>query len=171
MESLRTKIYTVNSSPEQLVSFHYPFANDAESVIKTWVLPLSSGYHVRIHKVSLGQKYRVSEGGFCIGVTDDNVRFDKGTITYGNTVSSIEVMSDVPVKQGSRTIHPGMHNLSPLAYYPVWHTENVLEAGEYLFVSTVFFSTCDKPEEKPEIKIDGNTVTVSFNRTVREVKL
>ena len=171
MESLRTKIYTVSSSPEQQVSYHYPFANDDGSVIKTWVLPLSYGYHVRIHKVTLAQKYRVTEGGFCIGVTDDNVQFDGGVITYGNTVSSIEVISDVPVTLGSRTIHPGMHNMSPLAYYPVWSTENMLDTGEYLFVSTLFFSTANKPQSKPEIRINNDTVTVEFNGMEKEVKL
>ena len=171
MESLRTKIYTVSSTADMQVSYHYPFANDANSVIKSWVLPLSQGYHVRIHKVSLSQKYRVSEGGFCVGVTDDGVEFDGGAITYGTTVSSIEVVSSVPVKLGPRTIHPGMHNLCPLAYYPTWRTEDLLEAGEYIFVSTVFFSTEEKPEDKPRIAIEGNTVTVSFDGNAKKIEL
>ena len=170
MESLRTKIYTVSSASDLQVSYHYPFANDPESVIKTWVLPLSQGYHVRIHKVSLGREYRVSEGGFCIGVTDDNVQFEQSKITYGNTVSSIEVVSDVPVKLSSRPAHPGMHNLSPLAYYPVWRTEP-LARGEYLFVSTVFFSTKEMPQSKPEIAIEGNAVTVRFGDFKKTVTL
>ena len=171
MESLRTKIYTVSSTADMQVSYHYPFANDKDSVIKSWVLPLSQGYHVRIHKVKLGQSYRVSEGGYCVGVTDDGVQFEGGTVTYGNTVSSLEVVSSVPVKLGPRTIHPGMHNLSPLAYYPVWRTENMLEAGEYIFVSTVFFSTDERPADKPHILINENSVTVSFDGSTKTVEL
>jgi hypothetical protein len=171
MESLRTKIYNVSSSRDMQVSYHYPFANDRNSVIKTWVIPLAEGYHVRIHKVNIGQKYRVSEGGFCIGVTDDNIQFEGGDITYGNTVSSIEVLADVPVILGARTIHPGMHNLSPLAYYPMWSTQDLLDAGEYLFVSTVFFSTDVKPQNKPEIKVENGTVKIEFHGVVKEVTL
>lgn len=113
----------------------------------------------------------MTEGGFCVGVTDDNVQFEQGKIFYGDTLSSIEVISEFPVTLGSRTIHPGMHNMSPLAYYPVWATENMLEAGEYLFVSTVFFSTENKPQSKPEIRIENNTVIVEFNGAVKEVTL
>lgn len=171
MESMRTRIYPLSDESGVQCSYHYPFANDSASVIKTWVLPLSQGYHVRIHKVILGQAYRVREGGFCIGVTDDNVQFDGGRITYGQALSSIDVISDVPVILGSRTIHPGMHNLRPLAYYPTWTTENMLEAGEYLFVSTVFFSTDRRPESSPEITVDGEGVTVRFENVTKKVKL
>jgi hypothetical protein len=61
--------------------------------------------------------------------------------------------------------------MSPLAYYPVWATENMLDTGEYLFVSTLFFSTANKPQSKPEIRINNDTVTVEFNGTEKEVKL
>ena len=171
MASLRTKIYTVSSSPTLQVSYHYPFANDPDSMIKTWVLPLSQGYHVRIHKVTLGHEYRVSEGGFCIGVSDDNVQLDPGKVTYGNTVSSIEVLSNEPVKLGTRTPHPGMHNLCPLAHYPMWSTKQPLSPGEYVFVSTVFFSTEKAPEIKPDVQLDGNTVTVCFGEHTQTISL
>ncbi len=171
MESLRTRIYTLSSTPDMQVSCHYPFANDAESKITTWVLPLSKGYHVRIHKVVLGQKYRVSEGGFCVGVTDDGVQFDGARITYGDTISEINVVSDVPTVLSTRTIHPGMHNLSPLAYYPIWTTGEMLEAGEYRFVTTVFFSTGEKPGGKPEIRMEENAVTVTFDGITKTVTL
>jgi len=171
MASLRTKIYTVSSSPTLQVSYHYPFANDPDSMIKTWVLPLSQGYHVRIHKVTLGHEYRVSEGGFCIGVSDDNVQLDPGKVTYGNTVSSIEVLSNAPVKLGTRTPHPGMHNLRPLAHYPMWSTKQPLSPGEYVFVSTVFFSTEKAPEIKPDVQLDGNTVTVCFGEHTQTISL
>jgi len=171
MESLRGKIYTVHSTSEVQESYHYPFANDPDSVIRTWVLPLTEGYHVRVHKVTLGQSYRVSEGGFCVGVMDDGWVFDEGKLTYGNTVSTVEVVSDVPVQYRLRTIHPGMHNLRPLAHYPIWRTKNVLEKGEYVFATTVFFSTDKQPTKKPEVKIAGNTVTVKFGDKIQTVEV
>lgn len=171
LESLRCRIFTVESSKDLLVSYHYPFSNDKDSIIKTWVLPLSSGYHVRIHKVRLGREYRVSEGGFCVGVSDDGAALEKNRITYGGTVSSIEVVSDVPVKYVTRTAHPGMHNLRPLAYYPVWSTERILKPGEYTFISTVFFSTGKLPSDKPEICREGENVTVTFGGQAKTVSL
>lgn len=171
LESLRTKIYTVSSSPSLQVSYHYPFANDPQSVIKTWVLPLSKGYHVRIHKVTLSQEYRVSEGGFCVGTLNDNVRLEKGQITCGDTVSSIDVIASVPVKLGTKAIHPGMHNLKPLAYYPIWTTDSTLPAGEYVFISTVFFSTKEMPAEKPSIEREGNRIRVSFGSFTQTINL
>ena len=171
LESLRTKIYTVSSSPSLQVSYHYPFANDPQSVIKTWVLPLSKGYHVRIHKVTLSQEYRVSEGGFCVGTLNDNVRLEKGQITCGDTVSSIDVIASVPVKLGTKAIHPGMHNLKPLAYYPIWTTDSTLPAGEYVFISTVFFSTKEMPTEKPSIEHEGDRIRVSFGSFTQTINL
>ena len=168
MTSLRGRIHTLSSAKEQLVSYHIPFANDQETRITTWTLPLSKGYHVRVQKVELSRPYQVREGGFCIGVTDDGWRYENGVLTYGDTVSSIRVVSNTETKFELQKIHPGMHNLRPHAYYPAWRTAE-LPAGTYLFATTVFFSTKEKPQAAPEVKIDGNTVTVRFGDTERTV--
>ena len=169
MCSLRGKINTVSSSSELLVSYHIPFSNDCETRITTYTLPLSKGYHVRIQKVKLSRPYIVREGGFCIGTTTDAICYGDGTLRYGNAVSSISVLSDCETVCELQTIHPGMHNLRPLAYYPTWRTKGVLDAGEYLFVSTVFFSDGLIPENAPAVKIDGNTVSVSFEAYTKTV--
>ena len=101
-------------------------------------------------------------------ITPDGVQFDGARITYGDTISEISVVSDVPTVLSTRTIHPGMHNLRPHAYYPAWRTAE-LPAGTYLFATTVFFSTKEKPQVAPEVKIDGNTVTVRFGDMERTV--
>ncbi|MBQ8357142.1 MAG: DUF2264 domain-containing protein [Clostridia bacterium] len=168
MTSLRGKIYTVSSTKELLISYHIPFSNDPETRITTWTLPLSKGYHVRIHKVELARPYEIREGGFCIGVTDDSWRYENGRLCYGNAVSSIRVVSDTESKFELQKIHPGMHNLRPMAYYPTWKTKE-LPKGSYIFATTVFFSTDKIPQEEPRVTLSGNTVTVGFagkNQTV-----
>lgn len=170
MNSLRGKIYTVESSKEKLISYHVPFDNDPETRIMTWTLPLSRGYHVRIHKVTLSRPYGVREGGFCIGVTDDAYRYDAGVLTYGNAVSKIDVVSDCKTALELQKIHPGMHNLCPLAYYPTWKTE-ILPAGEYVFATTVFFSNGKQPKEAPTVTVNGNTVTAQFDGVKKTVEV
>ena len=77
-------------------------------------------------------------------------------------------INDTETKFELQKIHPGMHNLRPHAYYPAWRTAE-LPAGTYLFATTVFFSTKEKPQAAPEVRIDGNTVTVRFGDTERTV--
>ena len=161
MTSLRGKIHTVESSKECLISYHIPFDNDPETTIKTWILPLSQGYHVRVHRVTLSRPYGVREGGFSIGVTDDAIQSRNGTLIYGNTVSRINVVASADTKFDLQRIHPGMHNLRPHAYYPTWKTKT-LPAGEYVFATTVFFSTDKHPKEEPTVLLQDNTVTVRF---------
>lgn len=164
MISHRAKIYTIESSKEMQVSYQIPFVNDPETKITTWVLPLSKGYHVRIHKVNISQGniYKIGEGGFCIGVLDDSYRFCDGILQYKNMVSKIKVVSPCETKYVCERPHTGMHNLRPLAFYPKWSTTGVLEKGEYIFASIVFFSTDKMPEEKPEVKIKDHVVEVEF---------
>ena len=168
MSSLRGRIIALSSTHDMLVSEHLPFANDPDTRITTWLLPLSQGYHVRIHRVHLARPYRVQEGGFCIGVTDDSARYSEGTLTYRNMISGIEAAGSCPTEPMLEKIHPGMHNLRPLAYYPAWTTA-VLKPGDYLFASTVFFTADQVPVAAPSVTLDGNTVTVRFgayNKTV-----
>lgn len=169
MTSLRGRINTVSTEKDLLVSYHIPFANDPDTRITTWVLPLSKGYHVRIHKVELSRPYGIREGGFCIGVTDDSSGYQDGVLTWGNAVSRIKVVSDCPTVYELQKIHPGMHNLRPHAYYPSWKTKE-LPAGTYIFATTVFFSDRKKPIEEPEITLNNTTATVRFGgyeKTVR----
>ncbi len=163
MASLRGKIFTVSSSKELLTSYHIPFSNDPETRVTTYTVPLSNGYHVRIQKVKLSRPYTVREGGFCIGTESDAYTYENGALRYGSLLSSIEVVSKCETEYELQIIHPGMHNLRPLAYYPTWKTKGALEKGEYVFATTVFFSSEKVPMEKPSISVDGRTVTVSYN--------
>ncbi len=162
MSSLRGKIYTVSSDKELLVSYHYPFSNDTETCITTYLLPLSKGYHVRIHKVELSRPYQVREGGFCIGIVDDAYKYENGNMTYKNSLSKIKVTSNCDTVFELQKIHPGMHNLRPLAYYPTWKTRGLLDKGEYIFATTVFFSDGLIPADEPIVEINGSKVTVRF---------
>ena len=162
MASLRGKIYTCYSDKELLVSYHIPFSNDPDTKITTYLLPLSKGYHVRVHKVELSRPYQVREGGFSIGTSDDAYKYSEGALTYKEALSKINVTSSCDTVFELQNIHPGMHNLRPMAYYPTWKTAGSLSAGEYVFASTVFFSDGKIPVEEPSVQINGNIVTVSF---------
>jgi hypothetical protein len=54
-----------------MVSEHTPFSNDRGTVIRTWMRPLRNGWHLRVHRVTLSQEYRIYEGGFSVGLWDD----------------------------------------------------------------------------------------------------
>lgn len=159
MGSHRTEIHTLYSDETMLVSRHTPFSNDEDTYITSYTIPLSGGYHVRIHKVKLSRKYVVKEGGFPVSIFDDNAAFSDNRIIYGDTASGIETISDAPVTYAFTDIHPGMHLLSPTGAYPSYATKE-LEPGEYIFASTVLFSTTGKLGQKPEIYIDGHMIQV-----------
>ena len=162
MASLRGKICTLYSDKELLVSYHIPFSNDPDTKITTYLLPLSKGYHARVHKVELSRPYQVREGGFCIGTLDDAYKYSEGTLCYKGALSKISVVSNCQTVSELQNIHPGMHNLCPMAYYPTWKTAGLLGAGEYIFATSVFFSDGKIPADEPIIKIEGSTVSVSF---------
>lgn len=170
MASLRGRIYTVRSDRDMLVSYHIPFSNDPQTRIITYLIPLSKGYHVRIHKITLDRTYVVREGGFCIGTETDGYTYANGRLSYDGAVSKIDVAADVDTVFQLQNIHPGMHNLRPLAYYPSWTTQTALGKGEYLFATTVFFSNGRQPEQMPAVEIDGSTVTVAFEGKVKIVE-
>lgn len=171
MTSLRGRVNTVYSSKELLVSYHIPFTNDPETKITTYTVPLTEGYHVRVHKVELSRPYIVREGGFTIGMTDDSYNYDGGVLTYGDTVSRVRVFSDTKTSYRLERIHPGMHNLRPHAYYPTWTTGDSLAAGTYIFATSVFFSTEKSPANHPEIEIEGTRVKIKYGNYEKELEI
>jgi len=171
MASHRQYINTVSNDPEHLVSWHTPFSNDPETVITTHVLPLDDGYHVRVHKVELSGEYIVLEGGFSVGVLDDNFFVGKGEVRCEKQVSTIDVTATVNCTLTNEASHPGMHLLKPRAFYPCYKT-GALNKGTYYFAATVYYSTDGKKEEqKPEINIENGIVTVSYNGKTKTVDL
>lgn len=142
-----------------LISKHIPFSNDNDTYIKTWLIPLENGWHARVHKVVLSQAYRVYEGGFCIGVRDDNYKIKGNAFVYNDYISKIETVASCDIKYFVNSAQPGMHLLSPQSFYPAYKTD-VLEKGEYIFASAFYFATDGKEEISPKIAIQGNKVTV-----------
>lgn len=102
------------------------------------------------------------EGGFCIGMTDDAFTYSDGELKYSNFVSRISVIGTAATTYELQRIHPGMHNLRPMAHYPAWKTCGELCKGSYIFASTVFFSDGDIPDEEPILSIGNGSVYISF---------
>ena len=160
-----------------LVSRHVPFANDPDSYIKTWMLPLGDGFHVRAHKVVLSREYRVLEGGFSVGTFDDgsvtDITAEYASYSDGKgKISKMRTVSDTPFHYRTNYHMPGMHILAPGSAYPVYVTE-LLEKGEYRFASVFAFSTLGKidKENEPEITLDGNNLTVKYKGEVKTAVL
>ena len=167
MNSHRRRITDNYISDGVMVSRHVPFSNDGGTSIKTWMIPLENGYHVRIHKVILAGSYRVAEGGFTVGVTDDGAKHCGNTVKYGDMISSISVECEPKVGYSVAYPQPGMHLLRPQALYPMYETQP-LEAGEYVFITTVYFATDGKEEPAPRVTREGSVVSVEQDgRTVR----
>lgn len=94
MASHRQEIQTIRTTAEVLVSRQIPFSNDPGTKIVTWLLPLTDGYHVRIHKLLLSQSYRVVEGGFSIPLRDDGFTAENGVVRYGRQISRIDAWGE-----------------------------------------------------------------------------
>ena len=99
------------------------------------------------------------EGGFCIGVRDDNYKIKGNAFVYNDYISKIETVASCDIKYFVNSAQPGMHLLSPQSFYPAYKTD-VLEKGEYIFASAFYFATDGKEEISPKIAIQGNKVTV-----------
>ena len=153
-----------------MISTHTPFSNDSETKIKSYVLPLKDGWHLRVHKVSLSQPYFVYEGGFSVGIRDDGFIVDQNSIAYGQVQSQIIVKSNLPTSYDIHRIHPGMHLLQPQALYPVYKTE-CLEKGEYIFATLVCFTTNGKKQNPPKVAVSDNKITVTYGEFEKTIKI
>ena len=169
MFSERSEIVNLGDEEGVLISSHTPYSNDANTIIKSYVIPLDNGYHVRVHDLTLSQPYKVVEGGFSVGLTDDGYTMECSTLKYKNYLSYINV-TGVEGGYSQGLIQPGMHLLKPQARYPKFESK-VLGEGRYFYAITVGFSTNGKLENGPEVKIEGNKVTVKQGETVKEIIL
>lgn len=170
MGSHRQGVHTISTSPDHMVSWHTPFSNDQETKIVTHIVPLDNGYHLRVHEVRLSQEYIVMEGGFSVGILDDNFTAGDGEVRARNQISQIHVVSNVECRLGNEAVHPGMHLLMPRAIYPRYST-GVLKAGDYCFASLIYFSTDGIVESVPKIVLTDGYVSVDDDGSVHTIKL
>ena len=148
-----------------MVSEHTPFSNDRGTVIRTWMRPLPNGWHLRVHRVTLSQEYRIYEGGFSVGLWDDyrESRTEGSGFSLWNRelISHIGTAASVPVKFAERRPQPGMHLLAPFAAYPAYRTD-ILPAGEYLFASVIGIHDRSAAVTLPSIAMNGCAVTLTL---------
>ncbi|MBQ7321006.1 MAG: DUF2264 domain-containing protein [Clostridia bacterium] len=148
-----------------MVSEHTPFSNDRGTVIRTWMRPLPNGWHLRVHRVTLSQEYRIYEGGFSVGLWDDyrESRTEGSGFSLWNRelISHIGTAASVPVKFAERRPQPGMHLLAPFAAYPAYRTD-ILPAGEYLFASVIGIHDRSAAVTLPYIAMNGCAVTLTL---------
>lgn len=157
-----------------LYSRQVPFSNDGSTVIKTALLPLKGGFHVRVHQVTLSQSYVVLEGGFSIGKPSDYECISQGGdwIGYGTEAGNswFRIYGNRnELKRNAQEIHPSMHLMYPLAKYPVWRTTEPLEAGVHTFATC--FHVHDKElveselqqlyRQSPGIEVDSSKLQTS----------
>ena len=169
MFSERSEIVNLGDENGVLISSHKPFSNDTDTIIKSYVIPLDNGFHVRVHDITLSQPYKVVEGGFSVGLTDDGYTLEGSALKYKNYLSYINV-TGVEGGYSQGLIQPGMHLLKPQARYPKFESK-VLNKGRYFYAIIVGFSTNGKLENEPEVKLSGNKVTVKQGETVKEIIL
>jgi len=157
-----------------LISKHNPFNNDKNTEITSYVLPLKDGFHLRAHKVVLDNNYKVIEGGFSIGSYDDGsiceVKENFVAYSYKNSYSKLYTVSDTAFKYEVKTHTPGLHLLAPQSAYPAYIT-NVLDKGTYYFATIFYFTTGEKEEIQPEIKLENNVVTVKYKDISKKIIL
>lgn len=123
-----------------LHSKHVPFANDKESIVESWIVPMED-VHVRVHKIRLSQPYYISEGGFALGRWDDYCLKERGenfskvsTREYVSEVRTICRESDI-LSFGVGYPQANYHLYAPLAEYPMFSTKKPLDEGEYILAS------------------------------------
>jgi hypothetical protein len=146
-----------------MYSEHTPFSNDPETKIETFLKPIDNGWHLRIHRVKLSRQYKICEGGFSIGLWDDwrksEQKGDLFSLWNRKLISRMSTAASVNIKYDVKKPQPGMHLLAPFAVYPAYSTE-LLSAGEYYFVSVFGIHDIGTEISVPEIKLDGDTVSL-----------
>ena len=172
MFSARAAFCDLGITDGVMVSEHTPFSNDSKSVIKTWMLPLGDGFHIRAHRVQLANEYRVIEGGFSLGYFDDNNTFcaDENGACFmraDGAKSRLYTVSDTPFTYKRRNHHPGMHIMAPQSAYPTFETD-ILQEGTYYFVS-VFALFTDK--QMPTVLLNDNTCYIKYKNIEKTIKL
>ena len=172
MVSHRQAINDIGYEDGIMFSTHTPFANDPATTIKTWLIPLWSGFHVRVHKVKLNSPYIIREGSFSVGIDSDAFNTDvlAHTATFGKHVSYIDTVSDVPVKYIIMRAHPGMNSHKPHCLIPIYSTE-LLEPGEYVFATTLCFTTDGVIENNPVVSVKDGVVTVEQGDIKKVIKV
>ncbi len=161
-------------------SEHIPFSNDEKSKIKSALIPLSKGFHIRIHKVILSQPYYVIEGGFTCGKRNDFQEIKKGknwisVITEAGTSYIKTFTQNIDLIFQVKKVHPEAHILYPIAIYPVYATKKKLEKGEYIFITLFKFSSSldlnKIIKEEPKIKLKDNIITIFDNKKIYTLNL
>lgn len=72
-----------------LLSTHTPFSNDPGTTIKTVVVPLGGGCHLRVHLLTLSQPYKFTDGGFSIGYNSDRCSYSDGVFKAEGLCSAV----------------------------------------------------------------------------------
>lgn len=150
MSSHRLGFTDLGYADGALHSVHVPFANDPQTTVESWVIPLG-GAHVRVHRVELSQPYYVREGGFSLGRWDDycpkEIQENELWISGHEYVSAIKATATVPLKLMAADVQAGYHLYAPLASYPAYGTE-LLNPGIYWFASGFMFAKKGSEEKR-----------------------
>lgn len=149
MWSHRFGIFDTAESQGIFSSVHIPFANDEKTMIKTWMIPLAGGQHIRVHKITLSQEYYIGEGGFAVPMFNDlksvESKENEMIVSSDRLSSQMKVYSELDLKLSYREIQPGYHLYAPLAGYPYYETVKPCPPGEYMIAAR--FSVATKKEE------------------------
>ena len=183
LTSHRTVFKDLGQKDGLFYSEQIPFSNDSKSKIKTAIVPLGSGMHIRIHKVELSRPYIVLEGGYSVGKNSDYKKaiIDKNYICFSSDGGSSLLYAYTPknVDLTIRRIHPDAHLLYPLADYPAYITRNELKKGIYFFATFFFYSSENKISKNkiteilktlPKVKV-GEKIIVEINSKKYYIKL
>ena len=169
MFSERSEIFDLGEQDGFMISRQIPFSNDPKTTVTTYLLPLNSGWHIRLHRIELSQSYIVADGGFSIGFTDDSHTFENGTLKYKNFESRVVAFNmDGTVEKS--VIAPGMHLLKPQAAYPQF-VSSPLKKGTYYLGVAVGFSTDKALCPPPEIEIANGIALVTFKGEKKKISL
>ncbi len=174
MTSHRWGFTDLGADGDAMVSCHAPFANDPDTTITTWLLPLQGSLHVRVHRVRLSREYGIREGGFSLGIWDDFRAREQAGDTYSirdrKHVSVLKAMGTVKFAYSEKKLQPGLHLLAPFGVYPAYETE-ILPAGEYVFASVFGVFDLERVPRLPEIALHDHAVTVNFDGRKQVIRL
>ncbi len=171
MSSHRWGFADLGRRGDLLLSSHLPFSNDPGTRIETALLPLADGSHLRLHRVTLSQKYTVREGGFSIGLWSDyHAQTESGSsfcIENGTLWSRLTAAAAVPVSFYENIPQPGMHILAPHACYPAYTTA-LLPPGVYYFASACRVSG-EKDYIMPRLTLLPDKLEILHHGAVKEI--
>ena len=155
----------------------YSIADYAD--VRTWIIPMADGWHVRIHRIVNKKEIVLADGGFSLPLDNPDNIYEQGTpeefmngtkiqaVLPWASVSATWLLAggdpSVPLMSNLVRTYPNTNLMSPRCVVPTLRKK--LPAGDHILANAFFGSVSVKApafmSAVPEAVLDGDVITVT----------